>query len=328
MVYKLTQEDELLLKQVGLEQFIYTKLTSKKFRKFKMDEKCVERTKKAVKIRIQKNEPITVVYPQGGYKLWRFPSSPRSDWAEFFNISYILQYLALIAAAYKQGVSLVYYMHTLLMELHDNLTPEEIQTYVNSFQELIKEFQGYLPKNITISILRDADIYERQEYFDVLEEGKNLAEVEYKNWPQINKDRYAKMSNLNIKWKGKEDWSILSESEKQNKIYLAALYEMAATSQLKKVSEKVKSPENVLLFTKATPDFIGVGSTRTSMAKYWVGFGVIESENNTFYERVLTPSQFETVKNQKHEVIKTNILSDTNFKEIWVYPEKFNFDRK
>ena len=312
----------------NIESFIYQRLTSKKFRKTKMDDNCVQRTQRAIEIKVKKNEPLKVIYPQGGYKLWRFPSSPEADWAEFFNIAYLIEYLLPIAQKYQLGVELVYYMHTLLMELHDNLTTEEIQAYVDSFQRLIDEFQEYLPDNFRISILRDADIYSREEYFQKLEEGKVQAEKEYAKWDEVKKQSYLRMAKLNIKWNGRENWEILSDEKKQEKLYLAALYEMAATSNLEKVFDLVKAPENVLLFTKATPDFIGIGSIRNSMAKYWVGFGVLETNlKGELKPRILTPSQYEEALQQPHETVDCDVIKGKNFEEVLVFEKPFDFGK-
>ncbi len=317
--YQLSDTENELIQKSGIESFIYSKLTSKKFRKTKMFPECVVRTQNAVKVRVQKNEPITIVYPQGGYKLWRFPSSPTVDWAEFFNIAYVMEYIAPIAKAYEPGVHLTYYMHTLLMELHDNLTTKEIQAYVDSFEVVLAQFRKNLPQNVTVSILRDADLYTRDEYFVALEEGKVLAENIYKQLPQTKKDSLAKMSHLNIKWDGKEDWTKLSQTQKDEKVYLAALYEMSAVSQLQRVAQKVKSPENVLVFTIATMDFIGIGSTHASIAKYWVGYGVLQQKGDSFLPIILTPSQYEKIKQLKHETVAVDLIPSQNFNEILVF---------
>ncbi|MEO8581782.1 MAG: hypothetical protein ABI425_04405 [Patescibacteria group bacterium] len=323
--HDITANEQQFLESRGLEDFIYSKLTSKKFRKSKMEGDCVTRTKEAIRLRIEKKEPISIVYPQGGYKLWRFPSSPTVDWAEFFNISYLVEYIAPIAKMYEHGVQITYYMHTLLMELHDNLTTEEIQAYVDSFDHLLIGISKYLPKNITISILRDADLYSRDEYFTALEEGKSLAEKEYNSLPKIKTDDLARMANLNIKWDGKEDWTKLTQAQKNEKVYLAALYEMAATSQLKRVGEKVKSPDNVLVFTKAAKDFIGIGSTKASIAKYWVGFGVLQRKGDSFLPVILTPSQYEQAKKLDHTTVVVDLIQSQNFKEILVFDKPFLF---
>ena len=222
--YQPTLDDQNKLKCLGLESWILSKLMSKKFRKTKAEAECIERTKLAVKRAVSRNLPLPVYFFQGAYKLWRLPSSPEADWAEFFNISYLLEYVAPIANIYKPGLNLVYYMHTLLMEAHDNLTTKEINDYINSFNKLIKIFRSYCPSNISIEILKDADIYPREEYFEELEHGLKQAITIYESFPEDKKNDFIRMSKLNIKWKGKERWDLLLENEKQEKIYKSALY--------------------------------------------------------------------------------------------------------
>jgi len=312
-----------------MNSFIFAKLSSKKFRKWKMDEECVNRVRKAIDIHLKKNDALEIIFPQGGYKLWRLPSAPEADWAEFFNIAYVIKYLAPIASAYKPGVKLTYYLHTLLMELHDNLTTEEINKYIDSFTHLVSEFNKFLPKNFKILILKDADIYPRKEYFEALEKGTKQAKKMYENFTAEQKNHYYKLGALNIKWNGKENWEILSKQEKEKKIYLGSLYELAATGSLPKVMDTIKSEDKILLFTKATGMFIGIGSTKNSIVKYWTGFGVLEQEGDNYYDRILSPSQLELVKKEKYEVIKIkNFIPLKNFTEINVYQKRFNFTKK
>lgn len=325
-IYQLSEEDNKLLKQ-GVVSFAIQKLMLKKFRKWKLDPSCIERTQKAVELQVEKNEPIKVIYFQGGYKLWRFPSSPEVDWAEFFNIAYVLNYLAPLATAYKPGIDLTYYCHTLLMETHDNLTTKEIKAYMDSLDRLFDEFRKYVPKNIKMSILRDADIYSREEYFEALEKGKEKAAEDIKSWPEAKVKDFERMARLNIKWKGKEDWTKLNEKEKEEKIHQAALYEQAATSNLPRVMNTVKAPNIVLLFTKATPIFIGIGSTYASVAKHWVGFGVLEVHKESYIPRILTPSQYEKAKDYKKKSIITPLGLGKNFTSISVYPEHLQFEK-
>ncbi len=324
--YQLTDDDKKVLEQ-GMAIFAMKKLMSKRFRKWKLDPACIERTQKAVELQIEKNEPIKVIYFQGGYKLWRFPTSPEADWAEFFNIAYVLNYLAPIAAAYKPGIDLTYYCHTLLMETHDNLTTEEIKAYMASLQHLFDEFGKYTPRNIKMSILRDADIYSREEYIEALEKGKDKAAEDIKSWTEAKIADFERMAQLNIKWNGREDWTKLNSKEKQEKIHLAALYEQAATSNLPKVMETVKAPNIVLLFTKASPIFIGIGSTYTSMAKHWVGYGVLEVHKDSYISRILTPSQYETTRSNPKKVLLTSSSLGKNFANIDLYEDHLVFEK-
>lgn len=323
--YDLTKDDEHLIKEDNVEQLVFSRLASKKFRKWKLADTCVTKTKIAIKKSISNQEPIHAVYFQGGYKLWRLPSSPEADWAEFFNISFVIEYLAPIAKAYKPGVDLVYYVHTLLMEKHDNLTTQEIEKYIGSLQMLVNEFCNYLPSNFTIKIVKDADIYPREEYFRKLEDGVEKAKEQYSALSKEKKDNYSRMGRLNIKWHGKEDWSQLTQEQKDEKVYQGILYEMAATSNLPKVAEAVKGEDKVCLFTSSAPIFIGIGSTKTSITKHWTGFGVLEHVENHYYDRILSPQQFEDTQKLPHEVYKVSLFSLKNLQEIKVYEGRFDF---
>ena len=135
------------------------------------------------------------------------------------------------------------------------------------------------------------------------------------------------MAELNIKWNGNERWDKLPENGKKEKIYQAAIYENSIP-YLDKAIKTVKADKYILLFTKGSDSFIAVGTTKTSIAKHWVGFGVLERSQEKLYERVLTPSQFETIKNKKHKNEKVNLVNLKNFKEIWIFDERFDLVHK
>ncbi len=326
--FQLSESDKALINHQNLEQFILNKLKTKKFRKTKLDPECKKRTLQAIKHKLKLNKPLNFVFPQGGYKLWRLPSSPTVDWAEFFNIAYLIEYLTPICQAYEPGLSLTYYMHTLLMEVHDNLETKEIQAYIESFQKLLDSFKPFLPKNMSISIIKDADIYPRKQYFQALEKGKIQAFKIYETFDQKKLQTYEKMAQLNIKWQGKKDWTQLNKKEKHNKITDAILYEIAAGKYLPKVTKKIKAKENILLFTKGTNMFIGIGSTKASIAKYWVGFGVLVKRKKDYLPIILSPSQYKQALKTKHKVEKIQLIDLKNFKNILVFEKLFSFNTK
>lgn len=323
--YVLTEEDNALIHEKKMELYIFSKLLSKKFRKWKLTSTCEARTKKAIDLSVATGKPVHVVYFTGGYKLWRLPSSPQADWAEFFNIAHVLRYIAPIAAVYQPGVTISYYIHTLLMEKHDNLTTEEIEKYINSFQSLINAFLKYTPLNVSIKIWKDADLYSRNEYFPILEDGYKKASEQYAHMTLQQQNHFLKLGRLNIKWRGKEDWTTLPEAVKEEKIKQGAIWELAAMNNLDRVQQTAKGEDKVLLFTVGTPAFIGIGSTQNSIVKHWTGFGVLEKDNDKYRERILSPSQFEEIRNNPHTVEPVHLLPLDNFKTVWVYPHRLDF---
>lgn len=318
--YELIADDHNLINQNGLLAYLFAKLSSKKFRKYKLEPTVIDRINLSLQTAISSCQPIPVIFFQGGYKLWRFPSSPNPDWAEFFNLAYVISYIAPLAAAYKPGVDLTYYFHTLLMEKHDNLTTAEIKSYMDNMTYLFQKFRQHLPHNIKLNILKDSDFYSRDEYSKALDSGLVQAKKDMESWPEAKLKDYQRMAELNIKWQGAEDWTQLSPEEKHQKILLAGQYEAAATNNLPKVADSVKAPHKILLFTKSAPIFIGIGSTKTSIAKHWVGYGVLEQDQQNFYERILTPSQYQSFSQLEHQTVSVNLLAGTNFSTIKIYP--------
>lgn len=324
--YTTTSNDREIIDNEGLSSYVFKKLSSKKFRKLKMSTECIEHTQSAIKHQIASNQPLAFVFPQGGYKLWRLPTTPNVDWAEFFNIAYIIAYLSPIASCYKPGVILKYYHFDRLMELHDNLTPSEIKSYKTSFTSLLHEFNTYLPKNFQLQLTTENDLYPGDVYTDVIESDFKRAEAEFDAFDKKRQEAWVKSAILNIKLNGREDWSKLNQKDFEDKIRKACIYENAATYCLTKVWSEVITKNTILIFVKPIAFGIAIGSTRTSTAKHWVGYGVLEKDAHGFYERILTPSQLQNTTNIPHTRQLVNIVPGNNFTSIDIYP-RLNFSK-
>ncbi|HSW99987.1 MAG TPA: hypothetical protein VLH38_03055 [Patescibacteria group bacterium] len=85
--YELTPQDHQIIADQGLEAYLYTKLTSKKFRKWALDESSEVQARHALHLAVATGKPIPFRCPFGGYKLWRIPTAPTADWADFFAIA-------------------------------------------------------------------------------------------------------------------------------------------------------------------------------------------------------------------------------------------------
>lgn len=323
--YSLTDADKNKITDEGMQAYIYGKLTSKKFRRWAIDEVTKERIIKAIDIAVDNNKPLQLVFPQGGYKLWRFTDSyPEVDWAEFFNIAHVISYLSSIAEGYEHGVDLYYYMHTLVPEVHDNLPQEDIDAYVASFQKLIDEFSKYLPSNFSIKISKDADFYEsRDHYFETLESHLEKGKKDFEDCTEEKQQGYLKTSELNIKWDGKEELTNLSSEEKTERIKKGAYYEKAL-SYLEEPRVFTKTDDKVLVFIKSGGGFLGIGSSKVSISKYWVGTGIIEKRGEKLYGRILSPNQYEKVKD-KLESQSIDLMPMKNFGSVGVIGEQLNF---
>ena len=145
--YSLTDDDKAVISSKGIEAFIYAKLTSKKFRKWAVDESSERQARRAIELNVKAGKPLQFRYPFGGYKLWRMPSSPRVDWAEFFSVAYYSKYLAPIAAAYEPGIEFKFASDDIIIERMDNVPITDTDVYFDSFKKLLEQFKPYYPSN-------------------------------------------------------------------------------------------------------------------------------------------------------------------------------------
>lgn len=326
--YELTKEDNIFTENNGIEAFIYKRITSGKFRKWKIQEEAEQRTKKAISIAVNESKSLKVLYPQGAYKLWHLPSSPYSDWAEFFNIAYLVEYVSPIVKFFEPGVEIDYYMHTLIPEKHDNLPTADINSYVESFQVLLDEFSKYFPKNLKIKIYKDINFYSsREEYFEELESHLHEGEADFEAMEVGMKEAFLKMSELNIRWDGIEDWTKLNDDERKEKIRKGAYLEKAM-SKLTKPQVFTKADDKVPVFTLSSPRFIGIGSNKSSVTKYWTGYGVLEEKDKNLTDRILSPKQLESLAEVNYKEENVNLIPHKAFDKIRIYESIPNFSSK
>jgi hypothetical protein len=78
-----------------------------------------------------------------------------------------------------------------------------------------------------------------------------------------------------------------------------------------------RAKDKILVFPYALKDgkCIAVGTTKTSVAKFWVGIGILKKIEDSYLEFILTPSQILKSKFEK-ENISIDGLRGKNFKQI------------
>lgn len=324
-LYDLTAEDEKLLRDFGIEEFIYKKLTSKKFRKWAIPKDVEERIRGVIQFKVKENQPIEFRFPFGGYKLWRMPTTPEVDWAEFFMIAYYSQYLAPILKAYKPGASFVFSSDDIIVSRMDNIPQQDLDTYFNSFKSLLGHFQKYCPANLKMDIIRIADLYPDKEDFEV-ELRNSITQIteQSKQWDKTEWEKLLKMSELNIKFDGLENWNKLSEEEKNDKIITGVIYHH---SYIKVPRRHVynRGADKIVVFATPIANAIAIGTTKNSVTKFWTGIGVLETKGDGFSDRILSPEQWKVEKDKEHEVVSLDVIPLKNFKQILVFPNEFSF---
>lgn len=315
---ELSSDDKQMLEKASIQEFIYKKLSSKKFRKWSLDQSSEERIKNAIQINVDKQQPIQFTFPFGGYKLWSLPSAPEVDWAEFFTIAYYLKWIAPILTAYKPGVHFNFSSDDVIVEGLDNIPPQDTKAYFDSFSNLLEVFSKHFPPNLTMEITRVGDLYSSAEFEDEFAGHFEKLKKAYEN-PEP--ERYKKMlatSALNYQWKGVQDFSDAAEDVKQEKIELGPIIH-DAYGKMTRRRAFVRGEEKIVVFTTPIPNAIAIGTTKTSVTKFWTGIGVVEQNGDTFKNRILSPEQLRTFKPQ--EQVPIELIHLSNFNTVSIYPE-------
>lgn len=325
--YNLSVQEKKDLENFGLKQFLFTQITSKKFRRWKLPDLARERIEKALDHCIINQEPIIFRFRFGGYKLWRLESAPEVDWAEFFTLAYYSEYLAPIIAVHKPGAKLWFMSDDVFVEQLDNIPKPDTEAYYKSFQKLCREFKRYTPENLSIEMKRHSSLFSSLEEVNKELDAK-MKEIE-DTWREQQSPEKLKSSlatsALNIKWDGVRDLTKLSEAEKQKIIERGAIMHDALVQLPTIRAFSDKNPSMIFIFTTQLPVVLSIGTTKTSIAKFWVGTGVLEERDGKYLDHILTPSQIEKLKYISSKEVAVNLIPLNNFSMIKIYDKKLNF---
>lgn len=317
-VYELTQKDKELLQRGNMSEFVVQRLTSGKFRKLKIDESTLENIKKKVSRLVEKDQPIKLTFPFGGYKNHQMPSCPFVDWAEFFVVAYYADYMNQVSRYYRPGVVLEFCSDEVIVEKLDNISKEVTEKYTESFNKMISLFEKYLPTNIKIKLVRVRDQYKsNSDLFAELENNiKNVAN----NWDSFDNDKKRgriAMVKLNYVFIDGREWSSLSEEEidslmREN----TALHD--AYLSLQERRQLVRGEDKIVIFPFPINDSITLGSTKYSVAKFWSGYGAVKSVDGRYQDLVLSPDKLHLSNFEEFVVSGVDLVG---FDKIRVYKE-------
>ncbi len=297
-----------------MAQAIFTALMSKKFRKFSVPEKNQKIIRTALEKNIADKEPIKISWPFGGYKLWRLEETPEADWAELFTIMYIVRWLKPVCALYPQGVTFTFWVDEVVISKMNNIPQADLDAYQQSFAKLLTFITPYAPANLKFEVFLERSQYESTEVFEagLAAEMEKLKQVRAAN-PQPLSDAAIRSIEMNVKvtpeqskdplWREKVDlmhYAYYNLQEKQTRV------------------RPSYTTENISAFTVFfEPNVIPIGTTKTSVAKFWVGVGALQKREDSFIETILSPSQLEKAQ-AAWEPVTIKGLEGKNFTQIRV----------
>jgi hypothetical protein len=292
------------------EEIVYARLMSKKFRKVKAGQQCIDITKRVVEKAAKEQTPIMVTECFGGNKLWRFDEAPEIDWAELLSLFYFVDWMKYVAAVHKPGMIFDYFSQDISAERLDNLTREEVDTYSRTFRAMIEWVKPYLPDNVSITYRRHREMFEDESKYDVeITEAKQKYLDEHNGKLPVLDDEMKARTELNVRLLDGQDkdpmWREKTELQHQA-IFMTPTLDTYLTF-----------PDMVWTCPTYYEDSIVTGSTKKSMAKFWAGVGAIERSGDSYNDIILTPKQLRAAKFDWEEVNLVG-LEGKNFTKIRV----------
>ncbi|MGD9638902.1 MAG: hypothetical protein AB7U85_07565 [Alphaproteobacteria bacterium] len=281
---------------------LYKLVTRKDFRKWALDESAVTRIKTAINYSLENKTPLKFVLEFGGYKLWRLPSAPSVDFAELFMLCHYINFLAPIAHFAPYGVCFYFASDDVVVSRMNNIKPDAMNQYCSSFNLLLKILNPYLPHNLKIELTRLATLYSSQnELEDELAITFANNKKKFLSWSDEKKEKMLKRAELNFCKNGNLALKDLSKISSAN--YLECLNNGAiyhdAFEDCQKRQDFVLGEDSILVFCSSIPEALAIGSSKTSVTKFWTGTGVLQKNENSYIPRILSPSNFQKLdKNQ------------------------------
>jgi len=299
-----------------LEAAIVKSILSKKFRKYAANDELITHIKNAVHINVENHEPINITFLHGAYKLWRLDEAPEPDWAELFSLMYYTNWMKPICELYEPGVWFDFFVDDLIIARIDNLPMQDILTYLQNYQGVIDFLKPYQPSNLKMTITPVGSRFPSEEAFDASVQN-NLAKLTAGlpgGLPVLSESQWAKV-DLNTKATDVQ----LKDPKWREKVY--HLHNAYMVSKGETGYHKGR-PDKIIAFTQPLPSGTAliVGTTKDSIAKFWVGVGALKPREDSYRQIILSPKQLSMTKFDWEDVDLG--LRGKNFKKIRVLESK------
>lgn len=304
--YVMSEEDKRLGNN-DLAGFLAAKLLRKKFRKQKLHQDTIDEFGSKIAARVRDKKPLHFTIPFGGYKHFSNPSHPLPDWAEIFSFKFLAEWLAPVAGAYEPGAIVEFISEDLILTRMDNYPEKALEEYSNAFASLLESCKIFLPRNIKFDFFRVSDRCDKK---SLVADVEKLLPERWHGWEKLSdeeKEIELKRSHRSVMWQGQEDWTKLSPEEKEKKTIESRLIELAyydIEADPKYLGNYFTEDNRIgICFSFGlSPDntthWISLGSTYASVVDFWIGRGILETDDEKFVRRIVSKQQYDKIKDK------------------------------
>ncbi|MDD9951863.1 MAG: hypothetical protein OXT67_09900 [Zetaproteobacteria bacterium] len=297
------------LKDLPLKEAIKKRILSHKFRKYSAKPELVEHIEIAVTDAMEKEEPINLTFLNGAYKLWRLEEAPHPDWAELFSLIYFTNWVKPICGLYKPGVWFDFFMDDWIVTELNNIDQKNVDLYLEGFNKLITFIKQFQPSNLRMTLTPVKSQFESRESFDGLIE-KEVQKLTKEKGGLVELEK-AEESAIDLNAQPTKE-QLVDPDWKRKSAHLHTAY-----MRVKAGPGYHHRKDKILVFTQPLPSgmLLSVGTTKTSIVKFWVGVGALQKRGESYIETILS---FKQLNNANLDTERFNIdgLDHKNFKTI------------
>lgn len=289
------------------EDDIYKAITSSKFRKTKITPEAEIDIRCKIHSSVVNKGAIHFSIPFGAYKAWRLELEFAPDWAEVFNVAYLMKYAAQIIKVYPYGVHFHYTYQGGIMYCISDTPKEKAENYYVVFKEILSLFNN-LSEKVKFDLVDIRDLYNSKEeyYIDfLLNFLDNLVNWDSK-YDIATRDRHFTSAMHNVYLYGSRDLANQAEYIKGKYYFFSALMTDAVDCLSERRLYNKNSKNIQLVCVKGPSKCINVGACETSTVHFWVGRGFLKQNKGVLKPYIYTYSNV------------ARLVSDGTAKEIFV----------
>lgn len=273
------------------EDDIYKAIISSKFRKTKITPEAEIDIRSKIHSSVLNNEAIQFSVPFGGYKAWRLELDFAPDWAEVFNVAYLMRYATHIIKVYPYGVHFNYTYQGGIMYCISDTPKDKAENYYIVFKEILGLFNK-LSDKVRFDLVDISNLYNSKEeyYIDFIHNFlDNLVNWDSKYDSDIcNRHFLSAMHNVYLY--GNRDLANQTEYIKGKYYFFSALMTDAVDCLSKRRLYNKDSNNIQLVCVKGPSKCINIGACETSTVHFWVGRGFLKQNKGVIKPYIYTYS--------------------------------------
>jgi hypothetical protein len=258
---------------------------------------------------VEHDRPVVLVVPFGGYKHYWNRSRPRPDWAEYFHLHMMREYLGPLVRVHPPGVSVEYVSEDFIVPRMDNYPPADIEEYADGFRDLLSWVNPRLPTNMRFSFWRLQERYDAQAISEAVDASIPTATAAFSRLPVHLQAHELTRSARSVYWEGHVDLTSLRPAERHNRVVEARLYEkMFAEIAFggRFVGGYYDEDDRIMLCfswglsTDNFRGFLAVQTAHGSGVDFWIGRGVLTETQAGIRPVILSRKQYEGALSNVH----------------------------